>query len=93
MRRTRSNFPKDSRGHGPRVPARLGDRAAPIGYQTVTARSPDGDTRIASVAPMDAAQLDTIPLFAGLTLDQRESVASACDELEVEEGTVARARR
>lgn len=37
---------------------------------------------------MDAAKLDTIPLFAGLTLDQRESVASACDELEVEEGTV-----
>ena len=37
---------------------------------------------------MDAAQLDTIPLFAGLTLDQRASVASACDELVVEEGTM-----
>jgi CRP-like cAMP-binding protein len=37
---------------------------------------------------MDAAPLDTIPLFAGLTIDQRESVASACDQLEVEEGTV-----
>ena len=37
---------------------------------------------------MDAAQLDTIPLFAGLTLDQRAAVARACDELEVEEGTV-----
>jgi len=37
---------------------------------------------------MDAARLDTIPLFAGLTLDQRASVASACRELEVEEGTV-----
>jgi CRP/FNR family transcriptional regulator, cyclic AMP receptor protein len=37
---------------------------------------------------MDAARLETIPLFAGLTLDQRASVASACDELEVEDGTV-----
>jgi CRP/FNR family cyclic AMP-dependent transcriptional regulator len=37
---------------------------------------------------MDAAQLDTIPLFAALTVDQRASVASACDELEVEDGTV-----
>jgi len=37
---------------------------------------------------MDAAKLDTIPLFAGLTLDQRASVAGACDELEVEDGTV-----
>jgi CRP/FNR family transcriptional regulator, cyclic AMP receptor protein len=37
---------------------------------------------------VDAAKLDTIPLFAGLTLDQRASVASACDELEVEDGTV-----
>jgi CRP-like cAMP-binding protein len=35
---------------------------------------------------MDAAQLDGIPLFAGLTLDQRASVASACEELEVEPG-------
>ena len=37
---------------------------------------------------MDAAQLDTIPLFAGLTLEQRASVAGACDELEVEDGAV-----
>jgi len=37
---------------------------------------------------MDAAQLDTIPLFAALTVDQRASVASACDELEVGDGTV-----
>ena len=37
---------------------------------------------------MDAAKLDTIPLFAGLTLDQRASVAGACDELEVESGAV-----
>lgn len=37
---------------------------------------------------MDAAKLDTIPLFAGLTLDQRASVAGVCDELEVEAGTV-----
>ena len=33
---------------------------------------------------MDAAGLDAIPLFAGLTLDQRASVAGACDELSVE---------
>jgi CRP-like cAMP-binding protein len=37
---------------------------------------------------MDAAKLDTIPLFAGLTLDQRASVAGACDELEVDVGVV-----
>jgi CRP-like cAMP-binding protein len=37
---------------------------------------------------VDAAKLDTIPLFAGLTLEQRASVAGACDELEVEDGTV-----
>ena len=37
---------------------------------------------------MDASQLETIPLFAELTLDQRASVASVCDTLEVEEGTV-----
>ncbi len=35
---------------------------------------------------MDEAQLDGIPLFAGLTLDQRASIASVCAELEVEEG-------
>ena len=37
---------------------------------------------------MDAARLETIPLFSGLTLDQRASVASACDELEVDEGAI-----
>ena len=36
---------------------------------------------------MDAARLDAIPLFAGLTLDQRASVAGACDELSVEAGS------
>jgi CRP-like cAMP-binding protein len=36
---------------------------------------------------MDATRLDAIPLFAGLTLDQRASVASACDELSVEAGS------
>lgn len=36
---------------------------------------------------MDAAQLGGIPLFAGLTLDQRASVASACEELAVESGS------
>jgi CRP-like cAMP-binding protein len=37
---------------------------------------------------MDPSQLETIPLFAELTLAQRASVASVCDTLEVEEGTV-----
>jgi CRP-like cAMP-binding protein len=60
----------------------------PAGYVIVTCRSPDGDLPIASVVPMDAAKLDAIPLFANLSLDQRASVASACEELEVEEGTV-----
>ena len=36
---------------------------------------------------MDAASLDSIPLFAGLTLDQRATVAEACAELTVEAGT------
>ena len=35
---------------------------------------------------MDQAHLDGIPLFAGLTLDQRASVASVCEQLDVEEG-------
>jgi CRP-like cAMP-binding protein len=36
---------------------------------------------------VDAARLDAIPLFEGLTLDQRASVAGACDELSVEAGS------
>lgn len=36
---------------------------------------------------MDAAALESIPLFAQLTLEQRASVAEACEELEVESGT------
>ena len=36
---------------------------------------------------MDAATLGTIPLFADLTLDQREELAGMCSELEVEPGT------
>ena len=36
---------------------------------------------------MDAARLDAIPLFEGLTLDQRAAVAGACDELSVEAGS------
>ena len=36
---------------------------------------------------MDAARLETIPLFAGLTLDQRSTVAEACAELTVDAGT------
>ena len=35
---------------------------------------------------MDAAELVAIPLFAGMTLDQRASIAQVCEELEVEEG-------
>jgi voltage-gated potassium channel len=36
---------------------------------------------------VDAARLETIPLFAGLTLDQRSTVAEACAELTVDAGT------
>lgn len=36
---------------------------------------------------MDAAQLDAIPLFAELTLDQRASVASSCEELAAKAGS------
>jgi CRP-like cAMP-binding protein len=35
---------------------------------------------------MDRARLTEIPLFAGLTLDQVDVLAGACDEIEVEEG-------
>jgi len=35
---------------------------------------------------MDPDQLEQIPFFAELTLDQREHVAEACAELEIEEG-------
>ena len=36
---------------------------------------------------MDAASLESIPLFAQLTFEQRASVATACEELTVEAGT------
>jgi CRP/FNR family cyclic AMP-dependent transcriptional regulator len=36
---------------------------------------------------VEAVQLDSIPLFAGLTLDQRATVAEACTEITVEAGT------
>ena len=35
---------------------------------------------------MDAATLETIPLFAGLTLDQRERIGGVCQEIEIEAG-------
>jgi len=35
---------------------------------------------------MDAASIAKIPLFAELTLDQRDHVAGMCQELEIEEG-------
>ena len=35
---------------------------------------------------MDPAALDEIPLFAALTLDQREAVARACEEAAIDEG-------
>ncbi|MCE3287702.1 MAG: hypothetical protein K0S64_1308, partial [Gaiellaceae bacterium] len=42
-------LPERGRGHGPRVPARLGDRAVPGGYRIVTNRSPNGGSGAASV--------------------------------------------
>jgi len=36
---------------------------------------------------MDPDRIATIPLFAKLTIDQRDRVAAMCNELEVEEGT------
>ena len=36
---------------------------------------------------MEAAHLESIPLFAGLTLDQRATVAQACEEITVASGT------
>ena len=35
---------------------------------------------------MDAATLETIPLFAGLTLDQRERIGGVCQEIKIEAG-------
>lgn len=37
---------------------------------------------------VDAAQLDAIPLFGGLTGELRASLAGVCEEVEVEEGAV-----
>ena len=76
------------------VDTRQGYRLAPpvgprrTGYQIVTVRSQIGHGGGASVRAMDEARLDSIPLFHGLTAEQRASVASACEELEVESGTV-----
>ena len=36
---------------------------------------------------METAQLESIPLFAGLTLDQRATVAQVCEEITVASGT------
>ena len=54
--------------------------------QIVTARSPWTHHGPDSVPRVDAAELDAIPLFAGLTLDQRASIARMCEQLEVEAG-------
>jgi CRP/FNR family cyclic AMP-dependent transcriptional regulator len=35
---------------------------------------------------VEPAQLESIPLFAGLTLDQRATVAQACEEITVDAG-------
>ena len=35
---------------------------------------------------MDSTRLAAIPLFAELTLDERECVAEVCEQLEIEEG-------
>lgn len=40
-----------------------------------------------SVARVEAAQLESIPLFALLTLDQRATVAEACQQVTVDAGT------
>ena len=82
-------LPEGLRRHGPRVPARPGNRAVPPASQDRYRPFTRG-SHAASLASgrMDASQLETIPLFAELTLDQRASVASVCDTLEVEEGTV-----
>ena len=44
--------------------------------------------RGASVGAVNAAELQSIPLFESLTADQRLSLAGACEELEVDAGTV-----
>src|SRR5262245_41912876 len=80
-------LPERGGGHGSRVPAGLPDRPLLARHQTVTARSPSVHRAPTSVAHVDAARLDTIPLFAGLTLDQRATVAEACAELSVDAGT------
>ena len=36
---------------------------------------------------MDATELDSISLFADLTVDQRQTIAQACEEVEIEAGT------
>ena len=39
------------------------------------------------MARVEPAQLESIPLFGGLTLDQRATVAQACEEITVDAGT------
>ena len=38
--------------------------------------------------PVDAAELDVIPLFESMNTEQRLALAGVCEELEVESGTV-----
>ena len=86
MRRTRSNFPNEV--VDTRLGYRLASRVEPVREaRIVTARSPSVHRRTTSLAPVEAAQLESIPLFAGLTLDQRETVAEACAQMTVEAGT------
>src|SRR5262245_22165394 len=87
MRRTRSNLPNEvvDTGLGYRLPSTKSPPqevtgSLPVVHRILTA------TSVAS-SLVDVASLEQIPLFAGLTLDQRESVARACDEVEIAAGT------
>ena len=53
---------------------------------STTSRRGRDDGPLASRA-VDATTLAGIPLFAGLTLDEREQLAGVCCEIEVEAGT------
>jgi CRP/FNR family transcriptional regulator, cyclic AMP receptor protein len=65
----------------PVEPRESSTKPSPFVHRGVTRRT-------VSVLAVDAAELEAIPLFATLSADQRASVAGACEELVVDEGTV-----
>ncbi len=67
---------------------RLAVFPASPGHRIATTPTPDRGDAAGSVAAMNAADLATLPLFGGMSGEQLGHIATSCEELEVEEGTV-----